>query len=134
MPASSPDRIASIASASSVPPHIQPPMAQVPRPTAEAWMPERPISRVIIPDFIITSCDIANRLQGFKDAGGSFLVNDQRVDKPAAQRGADRHDLRGTGGDADDVAALRDFLRRQGHQPLIEGVIRDRAVRADKMG
>ena len=33
-------------SASSVPPHIQPPMAQVPRPTTEASIVEEPMGRV----------------------------------------------------------------------------------------
>ena len=52
-PASIDARIAATDAASSVPPHIQPPIAQVPRPTAEARMPELPISRVCIMRMLI---------------------------------------------------------------------------------
>ena len=42
-PASIDARMAAIDAASSVPPHIHPPIAQVPRPIAEARMPDAPI-------------------------------------------------------------------------------------------
>ena len=48
MPASMAARIASVASFSCVPPHIQPPMAHVPSPTTEALIPDAPSGRYCI--------------------------------------------------------------------------------------
>src|SRR5690606_20016265 len=127
--------MAPIASRSSVPPHIQPPMAQVPRPIVEARIPERPISRVSISCVSISvSGDIAYGLQCFEGASRCLLIGDQRVKEATAQGGQDRLDFRRPSRNTDDSTALRDFSRRQGDQSFVQGVIRHLAVGTNEMG
>ena len=102
MPSSIEAWIAAIDRLSSVPPHIQPPIAQVPSPTAEASMPDEPISRSSI------SCDILQSLHGFEHGSGRLLVEDQRVQEAPVERGSDRQHLLGPGRDADRAGAAGD--------------------------
>ena len=61
--------MAAIEAVSSVPPHIQPPIAQVPSPITEASIPDLPIWRVSI------SCGMFRPFHLREDRGSSLLVN-----------------------------------------------------------
>src|SRR5688572_21890383 len=103
--------------ASSPPPHIQPPMAQVPRPMAEASMPDFPILRVSM------SCDIPGCSDCFEDLACSLPVDDQRLDQATIEHGLDRLDFLSSRGDADRARAALELRRVQGHQAGIEWIV-----------
>lgn len=90
--------------------HIQPPMAQVPRPMAEALMPEAPIWRAF------ASGDILLTFHLVEHAGRGFFVEHERIEIVTAEGRADRQHLFSAGRDADDFRASGEIGRRQGHE------------------
>ena len=104
---------------SSVPPHIQPPIAQVPSPTAEARMPDEPISRVSI------SCDMLQTLHGFRTAPAvSSSTTSESRKRPLSAARIGQH-LLGAGRDADGARALRQFGRIERDEPRVERIVGD---------
>src|SRR5688572_15405854 len=127
MPSSIEALMASIELPSFVPPHIQPPIAQVPSPTAEASMFDLPILRVSM------SCNISGFSNCFEHFAGGLLVDDQRPEQTTVEHRLDRLHLFLSRRDTNGARAVPERRRFQRNQAGIERIIRQGSITPDQM-